>query len=416
MFVRVFILILLLVPLPGAAESIVSQSEQFVIYYGKRHVSLDPVPADSVLLEPELLAITAERVKQALAAEVPALGRAREKINLHILDESTPQGAIGIVSTLFTDGWNYRVAIPPVADQTRLVKALIQVILVEYANRSGQRGAEIPAWVVEGLAQELFHSVGPKLVVDRHSTAWEGALRDLQKRTRETMRTNAPPSFNDLTTLAPPPKDAPAEPLYQSSAHLLVRSLLSAPGGRQKFAGFVQLLPHSWNWQTSFRQAFGFESMLDVEKWWSLVTVEFTSRDLRQTWTASASLQKLDELLSTRVEVRSATNSLPETRVMDLPSLLREKDLSFQNAALNEKIAQLGYTAPHLSQQVGLLALDYKKVLENYLYRRRQGTVRPGLRTTPEVFYQNMVDDALRAVAELDVKRRTLAEPTVSAR
>jgi hypothetical protein len=413
MFRWVFIF-LLVAPLLQAAETIQSQSRQFNIYAPRKSVVTGNVPAGSVVVEPELLAITADRVRQAVVAQVPAMNVARGKIHLYLAEEATPNGMVGIVSTRYNDGWNYRVIIPPVVEETRLVRALVQVLLLEYAQRTGDRAAELPAWAVEGLTQQIFHTVGPTLVVGRDSVGWEASVRDLNGRAREVMSTNAAPSFHELTTLSPPPTGAPAEVFYQSCAHLLVRSLFLTPNGRQRFASFLQMLPMNWNWQTAFRQAFGFEKMLDVEKWWALVTVEFTTRDQRQAWSPPASLQRLDELLGTRVQFRGGNNSLPEVRQVDLKSFLKETDWTLQRGALTEKIGQLGYTAAHLAPQIGTLALEYRKVLEGYVKGREPGTVRPGLPMTWDAYQQKVVSDTIKKIEALDAKRRAMVVPTVS--
>lgn len=416
MLARVFILIFLLAPFSrGAAEMVLSQSRQFAIYApGKGASAYDSIPEGSMAVQSELLAISAERIQRALGNEIPAIVSDGLPINLHVLEQGTPGNMIEIRSTRFSDGWKYQVAIPPIVEETRLAKALIQALLTEFAQRVGDRGADLPPWVVEGVAQELFYSVGPKLVVDRKSTGWEGALKDLNWRTRETMRTNVPPSFHDLTTLMPPPPGAPAEAFYQSSAHLLAHSLLQLPGGRKKFAAFLQMLPLTWNWQTAFREAYGFGSMLEVEKWWALVTVEFTSRDQRQAWSPAASLQKLDDLLSTRVEFRAQTNSMPEPRLIDLKTTLRQLEWTYQRAALEEKIAQIGFTAPLLAPEVGVMALQYQKILKAYIEKREKGTNRPGLPVTAEAYVQQAVDETLKQIEALDGRRKALAGPTVS--
>jgi hypothetical protein len=414
---RFAILLLLLVAWPPARalETIVSQSQQFAIYRNGPPIITERVPEGSVVVEPQFLAVTAERVKQALTAEIPALGSGGRRIHLYVMERASEDGVFGIVSTKFTDGWNYRVAVPPVANELRLMKALIQVLLLEYANRVGEKGAELPPWITEGLSQELYYSVGPRLVVDRRSSGWEGSVGDLRARARAIMRTNSPPSFNDLTTLAPPPPGAPAEAFYQSCAHLLVHSLLQTPNGRKNFAAFLQLLPATWNWQTAFRSAYGFQSMLDVEKWWTLATVEFTSRDQRQAYSKTASAQKLDDLLKTRVEIRAATNSLPEIRQLELTALLHENNWTLQRAAVVEKIQQLSLTVPLLFPEVAALAAEYGRTLETYL-NKRDKDVRPTLRMPIEVYRQTLVTEAVRRIEALDAKRRSLAPPTISAR
>ena len=410
--IRWLLIFVMAAPLMFGAETIHSQSRRFAIYSPRKVIVQGNIPEGALAVEPELLAITAERVREAIIAQIPALGGGGARIHLYLMDQ-LGDGTVGIVSTRYNDGWNYRLAVPPVVEQTRLVRALVQVLLLEYAQRIGEKPADMPAWVTEGITQQIYYSFGPTLVVDRKSVGWEASVADLTGRTRQMMSTNTAPSFHDLTTLTPPPPGAPAEEFYRSCTHLLVRSLLEKPNGKQKFAAFLQVLPLSWNWQTSFRQAFGFEKMLDVEKWWALVTVEFTSRDSRQAWSPAASLQRLDELLGTRMQWRASQNAVPENRQVELTTFLREIDWNMQRAALTEKISQLGYTAPHLAPQVGALALEYRKVLDRYL-RDRERPIKPGLRMTPEAIQQKAVSDTVRRIEVLNAKRKGMTTTTVS--
>jgi hypothetical protein len=413
--IRWLLILLVTLPFGRAGEMTQSQSRVFNIYSPSRSIYIGAVPAGSVALEAELLAITADRVREAVVGQIPALGVSRNRIHLHLMDQIPNEPVIGIFPTRFNDGWNYRLAVPPVVDRSRLVRALVQVLLLEYAQRVGEKPAEIPAWLVEGMTQQIFHTVGASLVVNRGSSGWEASVSDLTGRTRDMLRTNTAPSFHDLTTLAPPPPGAAAVPFYESCTHFLVRSLLGSPNGKQKFAAFLQMLPLTWNWQTSFRQAFGFEKMLDVEKWWALVTVEFTTRDQRQAWSPPVSLQRLDELLTTRMEWRASQSALPQTRIVTLQSMLRDVDWTLQRTALNEKISQLTYTAPHLAPQIGALALEYRKVLDRYV-RDRDGSAKPSLRMTPEALQQKLVVDTIRRLDTLDIKRKGLTTTTLSAR
>jgi len=412
------ILFILLAAFVGSsrAQAVTSQSHQFVVHGGRGNEAIDAIPPGSILVQPDLLAMTAERVKKALAAEVPAMGRVGATIHLNVLFSAPIDMPISIVSTKFADGWTYQVAMPPIVDEARLVKALAHVLMVEYGNRVPGHPVELPAWVIEGMAQQLYFSVGPKLVVDQHSSGWEVHIRDFQHRTREAMRTNATPTFQELTMSSPPPTGAPGELLYQSSAHLLVNTLLQSQNGRQRFAVFLQKLPIAWNWQTAFREAFGFERMLDVEKWWALTTLEYTTRDPRQAWTLERSLRKLDELLSTTVQARTSPESLPEMRTVDLKMLLREENWALQREALMEKVSQLGYTVPHLSPQVAGLAVAYKNAIASYVDKRDHGGVNPSLRTTPEARTQSLISELTQRVDALESKRRALAQPTLTSR
>ncbi|HUS35583.1 MAG TPA: hypothetical protein VM680_09555 [Verrucomicrobiae bacterium] len=415
MFLRLIICVLAAASLVRA-EMIISQSRQFVVHASGRKLAAEKPPAGAVEVVPELLVVTAERVKQALTAEIPALANARTPIHIGVVDSAGVESMVGVASSRYEDGWKYNVAVPRVVEEARLVKGLLSVLVLEYANRGAERGAELPAWLTEGLAEELVFSVGPKLVVGRAPNAWEASTRDLHHWTREMLRTNATPSFQDLTTASVPPRGSAQESVYLASTHLLVHSLLDMPNGRQNFAKFLQGLSRTWNWQTAFREGFGFARMLDVEKWWSLTVVDFTTRDMRQAWAGDMSVRKLDEVLMTRVEYRNATNALPETRLVDLNTIFDESNAALLTEALNDKITQLSYTAPHMTPQVGALALEYKNVFESFLKRRDVVQVQPGLRTTAAAQRQALAVETARRLAALDQRRRLLAEQTVSSR
>src|SRR3954469_25263938 len=134
-------------PFSRGAEMVLSQSRQFAIYAPGKRVVFGEIPEGSMAVQPELLAITSERIQRALGNEIPAIVSDGLPINLHILEQGTPGDMIEIRSTRYSDGWKYQVAIPPVVEETRLAKALIQALLVEYAQRVGDRGANLPAWV-----------------------------------------------------------------------------------------------------------------------------------------------------------------------------------------------------------------------------------------------------------------------------
>ena len=395
-FVRLLIICVCAAASLARAEMLISQSRQFAVHSSGANVRVEKIPEGAVEVVPELLVMTAERVKQAVVAELPALAAGRTQIHIGVIDSIEAGGLVTIASERYSDAWRYKMAVPRVVEEARLVKGLINVLLLEFANRGVERNAELPAWLTEGLAEELLFAVGPQLVVGRAPTAWEASMRDLHGWTREKLRTNATPSFQDLTTSAMPPNKTAAEALYLAGNHLLVHSLLEMPNGRAKFAKFLQLLPRTWNWQTAFLQGFGFERMLDVEKWWSLTIVEFTTRDQRQAWGTEMSLRKLNEVLQTAVESRSAANALPEVRMVDLKSVLDGMDASLHREAISVKVTQLNYTVAHMAPAVGALALEYKRALEVYL-KKRAGQKR-----------------TIEKLAALDDRRRALAERTLS--
>ncbi|MGA1238607.1 MAG: hypothetical protein ACO34E_17290 [Limisphaerales bacterium] len=117
-------------------------------------------------LEPATLAITAERVRQALLKELlqPDFWQARVYV---VIDNRLPQNSPALIgATRFTQGWRYQIELPNSIEPLKLVRGLTQVLLLEFANRSQpSRSAEIPLWLSEGLTQQILHQSLFDLVV-----------------------------------------------------------------------------------------------------------------------------------------------------------------------------------------------------------------------------------------------------------
>src|SRR4051812_36584656 len=129
------------------AETIVSQSQQFVVHSSGRKIAINNIPAGTVEALPEFLVVTAERVRRALVAEIPAIAEARSPIHIGIIDNAGVDNPVTIGSSRFADGWKYEMAVPRVVEESRLVKGLISALLLQYANHGSERSAELPAWV-----------------------------------------------------------------------------------------------------------------------------------------------------------------------------------------------------------------------------------------------------------------------------
>ena len=122
----------------------------------------------------------------------------------------------------------------------------------------------------------------------------------------------------------------------------------------------------------------------------------------------------MDELLYTRIEYRSATNALPETRLIALSEIFEGSDSNLQVGAIQDKISQLNYTVPHMAPEVAAIALAYKKTLETYLQKRNVPALRPSLPTTPTSLNRKLLADTLRHLSQLDDKRKSLSETIIS--
>src|SRR4051812_45099424 len=105
---RILLLILFLSPL-ARAETYTSVSRQFVIHHSGLRGVPDSIPSGSVEVVPDFLAVTAERVKEAVGREIPATSGGNAIIHVGLIDQAPAGSEIAIASSLFTDGWRYEV-------------------------------------------------------------------------------------------------------------------------------------------------------------------------------------------------------------------------------------------------------------------------------------------------------------------
>src|ERR1017187_7960571 len=129
-------------------------------------------PADTnlVRLEPALLAVAAERFKFSLWQQLglPPDVSWSGKIFLILHPARSLDEPVTITSDPFLNRWNYRVELPDVLARARYARALSAVLLLEIANRTAAAGghsAEMPAWLVDGLAQQVLAADGEKVVL-----------------------------------------------------------------------------------------------------------------------------------------------------------------------------------------------------------------------------------------------------------
>ena len=117
-------------------------------------------------LKPELLAVSAERIKQALWLELGAHADWRDTIHLNLRPARSATDIVDVRLERFKTTWNYHVELPAVMERQQYVRALVSVILLEVANRSAtDHAAEIPAWMTEGLTQRLLETRGKELML-----------------------------------------------------------------------------------------------------------------------------------------------------------------------------------------------------------------------------------------------------------
>jgi hypothetical protein len=373
--------------------SVHSRSGQFVVVAPHDLPPPKPSPGDAtnraLHITPEFTAVSCERIREGLLREfgmrdVFADGAARSKarITVALVPAAGPNPDLAYAATRYTDRWDYRLQIPARLEAETLVRGVLHVFLVAWANRvPGPSAAEIPAWLTEGLARHL-QSVNPiELVVEQPAKSGnrlplgvhlrESGRSDPLQLVRERLRLNPALTFTDLSMPASA-MDSSSLEHYRDSAQVFVAELLRSREGREGLRRMLDLLTQHLNWQTAFYRAFQprFERAIDVEKWWALALVAFTGRDPGQDWSDQLAFRKLDETLQIPMELRRSMAELPERRAASLQQVVSEWDRTQQRLAIQTVIRQLAAIQLKLPGNFASLAEEYRQTLGEFLEER----------------------------------------------
>ncbi|HZQ47714.1 MAG TPA: hypothetical protein VFC07_11920 [Verrucomicrobiae bacterium] len=376
-------------------------------------------------LEASALTVSCERIKLALLRELDMPDQWQGKIFLDLHQARSLDETILVMPTVYGRNWEYHIALPDVLERSRVVSAMVEVLLLEMANRNSGRSAEIPAWLTQGLTQELMLSSDTELVLEKpEQSAASGNVFKVKSRLNvDWRRANPLAMAHDELGASPPltleelswPKEGQLEgkegEVYRSSAQLFIHELLQFKDGHECLRAMVRELAQHLNWQISLRDAFKshFASQLDLEKWWALKLVEFTGRDLTQTWPGGESRRKLEEIIHPTVEVRTGTTDLPLRTEVSLQTIIKEWDFPRQAGVLRERSRQLSLLRARVSQDLIHLVDDYRRALETYLKERdKAGYSVTGKRSSrgPD----RIAQEALRELDVLDIRREQLRE------
>lgn len=397
-------------------------------------------------LEPALLTVSSERIKQALYRELGDLSPWRGSIHLHLRLARGGDDPVTIVSERFRDGWNYRVEFPQVVERQRFVRAFVQLLLMELANRkAGDHAAEIPVWLSEGLTQQLLavpdieltptetrwasdgRAIGPTVFDIRRvdprkperaplsSTPTPSWMRviwvDPLEQARRSLRERPPLTLEELSWPTGEKLAGEAGEAYRRSAQLFVTELLRLQDGRDCLRTMLDELAGCYNWQTAFFRAFRahFARQLDLEKWWSLQVVNFTGRDPSRLLTVEESWRKLDQIVRTPVEVRRAADELPARADVPLQTIVLEWDQIQQTPALQTKLRDLELTRLRAAPELVGLIEDYRKVLGSYLRRRDQvGLILTSTTRDTNAKLKILMRETVKQLDALDARRAAL--------
>jgi hypothetical protein len=383
-----------------------------------------------VVFEPTALAVSAERLKQSLWRELGSTADWRSRVYLSLYAAQSAEDPITITSEHFRDGWQYRLDLPDVATRNEFVRAMVQVLLLEFANRNArERSAEIPLWLAEGLTQQLFSSDEIELCLPRASDKVNGVImastslnrrrKDPLEWARQQLTTHPFLTFDQLSW--PREEQLSGEPgaLYRLSAQVLLTELLRLKEGQARLRAMLTELPAYYNWQFAFLRAFNtsFNRLLDVEKWWTLELVRFTKLETMLSWSMKESWQRLDELIRPPVQVRASTNDMPVRTQVSLQSIIRDWEPAAQTTALKRKVQELEMIRLRLAPGLLGLADEYHAALRTYLEQRDKTSFFLPFRRAGVL--RHAKEQATKQLDNLDVRRMALRpklEPTTTAK
>lgn len=416
-------------PLLDAATTRSSVSGQFIVIGADADLAAARSPlaitnAEGVRLQPALLAVIAERVKQPLwrALGLNPLSHWRGRIYLALHPAAAPDENVNIISTRLAGVWNYRVELPDVLARAHLARALAGVVLLELANRDNATGhaAEIPAWLAEGFARQLLAD-SPGMILSLPDQLVNGVPQnqvtvvergvDPFAEVRPILQTNSVLTFEQLSWPDAGQLNGDDGGVYRASAQLFVNNLLALKDGPENLLAMLQMLPRCYNWQTAFRAAFApdFPRPVDVEKWWALQAVCFATRGSGAQWTPAVSGDRLDELLTVPVETRAASNSLPVSAAVSFQTVIRDFDFARQSEIFRAELRDLRRAGWRMTPQNAALAEAYCRVLADYL-GARNGVV-PRLSPPPSKWQRA---GTVKKLDALDAQRRA-AKPAAPA-
>ncbi|HEY0456016.1 MAG TPA: hypothetical protein VGE41_06545 [Verrucomicrobiae bacterium] len=394
---------------PQQALTLRSQSGQFVVRgysVGPNHFKNGSTGQLAyVRLDPALFAISCEAIKKALLTELGMRDEWRGSISILLHPNESDNEPIDIASIRFKDRWGYKVSIPERVNRDRLISAMVQVLLMEIANRhASPMLADLPPWLCIGLTEELQLTGLAELTLEPETALLRKQKNpDALRLVRERLRERQALTFNQLSW--PEDNFESASEFYSSCAQLFVHELLRLKDGRRCLQNMLAQLPANLNWQTSFLANFRghFEKLIDVDKWWTLTVVNFQGGQNHFVWNESEMWRQLDDILATPVEVRLNKSDLPMQMEVKLQSIISEWEFTRQEPVLALKLNHL--QALRLRCREGYLPLidGYSNMLGVYLQKRgKLGTAKHGASARNA---RAAEQEALKKLEELDRQR-----------
>ena len=342
-------------------------------------------------LDAQFATVSAERTRQTIYRILEANDTWEYPISVTLQRPQSPSDVGTVTPGYLGPRRAYHVQLPAMIAPSRYLQTLTEAVLMEIAGRNAKDGAvEIPAWLTEGITYHLLGNHTTELLLSAPSRSDNGLpmnrmgleyrqFSPLEKAHRVLVGT-APLSFEELSWPRPEQLSGSSHELYQASAQVFLFKLLKLADGPACLRNFLNSLPAHQNWQLAFLEAFEphFKRPLDIEKWWTLEGFNFAQRDLTHTWPLAESWNKLDAVLTERVDLFTSTNSLPESSDLSLTQLIESWSADQQDPVLDRKRLELRQLMLRLAPEIHPLAAEYVDALDDYLRFRSAAPANSG--------------------------------------
>ena len=389
----------------------------------KRRGGILDANANTILIAPDYVVVTAERVRHAMLSRLGLSLLPGSRVKLRLEPAMSYKATVPVVTERHLNGYTYGLTLPSEIEADKLVRALVQVALLDLANQKPQlRDTEIPLWLTVGFTQMLLAQPDLVLVLSRpeqggKEMAMEEVVKNVRRHdtlvgVRARLRGRRAFDFSEIAMPSPAHLRGENWRDFQACSHLLVDRLLAVPAGGVRLQNMIRQLPNNLNWQTGFLKVYGdlFADMLVVEKWWAVTIVQLTGQNQYQNWTLLEAVEKLENLLKLPAEVRLKDADSPLEVEVTLQQAIRGWDFAVQKQTLQQKINQLLIARVKMPQQLLPFVNEYGRILQNYVVTRqriesfkpRRGQVRP--RIAP------VIDEAVRQLDSVD-RRLVLFKP-----
>jgi hypothetical protein len=189
----------------------------------------------------------------------------------------------------------------------------------------------------------------------------------------------------------------------------------------------LNLLPRNLNWQLGFLTAFNpyFNSLLDLEKWWTICLLNTRGRDQWQGWSRQASWEKLHAIIHLPAQETPARGASPKWSEVNLRQIIEWWDFQSQKAILSSVLQKLQILRMNSSPEIVPLVQDYQETLRAYLEQRSkagyEGDGKGHPLTSPAIVIRNTIKrlnslDAQMEAFRLNSPQKSAPVPTRRAR